>query len=394
MAQDSKYRIDSRIAHAGLDPHANHGIVNPPVYHASTILKPTLAEWNETSKPGYEGYSYGRSGTPTSRAFETAMESLYQCHTAIAVPSGLAAITLAMLGLTKAGDHVLVTDSAYAPTRRLCNQILARYGVSTTYYDPLIGAGIADLIQDNTSVVFTESPGSITLDVQDIPAIVAAAHARGAKVVIDNTWATAVYFNPLVHGVDVVVEAATKYISGHSDVMVGVVMAGGTLGPQLRSLSNNLGYCCGPDDLYLALRGLRTMGVRLARQQETGLLLARWFQQQPEVARVIHPALPGDPGFRLWQRDFCGASGLFSVVFKAMPEAAIAALVDGLQFFGLGASWGGYESLVMPNDPRKIRTATTWDEPGTLLRFHAGLEDPADLLADLEAGFGRLRAVL
>ena len=394
MAQDSKYRIASRIAHAGLDPHANHGIVNPPVYHASTILKPTLAEWNETSKPGYEGYSYGRSGTPTSRAFETAMESLYQCHTAIAVPSGLAAITLAMLGLTEAGDHVLVTDSAYAPTRRLCNQILARYGVSATYYDPLIGAGIADLIQDNTSVVFTESPGSITLDVQDIPAIVAAAHARGAKVVIDNTWATAVYFNPLVHGVDVVVEAATKYISGHSDVMVGVVMAGGTLGPQLRSLSNNLGYCCGPDDLYLALRGLRTMGVRLARQQETGLFLARWFQQQPEVARVIHPALPGDRGFRLWQRDFCGASGLFSVVFKAMPEAAIAALVDGLQFFGLGASWGGYESLVMPNDPRKIRTATTWEEPGTLLRFHAGLEDPADLLADLEAGFGRLRAVL
>jgi cysteine-S-conjugate beta-lyase len=394
MAKDSNHRIASRIAHAGLDPHANHGVVNPPVYHASTILKPTLAEWNETSKPDYAGYSYGRSGTPTSRAFEMACESLYNCHTAVAVPSGLAAITLAMLGLTKAGDHVLVSDSAYAPTRRLCDRILARYGVSATYYDPCVGGDIAGLIRDNTSVVFTESPGSITFEVQDIPAIVTAAHARGARVVIDNTWATAVYFNPFVHGVDVVVEAATKYISGHSDVMIGVVLAGSVLGPQLRSLSNNLGYCCGPDDLYLALRGLRTMGVRLARQQETGLLLARWFEAQAEVARVLHPALPNDPGHALWQRDFCGASGLFSVVFRKMPEAAIAAFVDGLQFFGLGASWGGYESLVMPNDPRKIRSATAWEEPGQLLRFHAGLEDPADLLADLEAGFVRLRAAL
>lgn len=393
MADDSSSRIATRIAHAGLDPHANHGVVNPPVYHASTILKPTLAEWYETYRPGYEGYSYGRSGTPTSRAFETAMESLYRCDTAVAVPSGLAAISLAMLGLTKAGDHVLITDSVYAPTRRLCNQVLARYGVTASYYDPLIGADIAALIQDNTTVVFTESPGSITLEVQDIPAIVAAAHARGAKVVIDNTWGTALHFNPFNHGVDVVVEAATKYVSGHSDVMIGVVMAGETLGPSLRSLSNNLGYCCGPDDLYLALRGLRTMGIRLARQQETGICLARWFQQQPEVARVLHPALPEDPGHGLWQRDFRGACGLFSVVFNPLPDAAIAAFVDGLQYFGLGASWGGYESLVMPNDPRKIRTATRWDDPGTLLRFHAGLEDPADLLADLEAGFARLRAL-
>lgn len=394
MAEDRSTNIATRIAHAGLDPHANHGVVNPPVYHASTILKPSLAEWNATSSPGYQGYSYGRSGTPTSRAFETAMESLYGCDSAVAVPSGLAAITLAMLGLTKAGDHVLITDSVYAPTRRLCGQVLARYGVSASYYDPLIGAGIAGLIQDNTSVVFTESPGSITLEVQDIPAITAAAHARGARVVIDNTWATAVYFNPFVHGVDVVVEAATKYVAGHSDVMIGVVMARDPLGAQLRTLANNLGYCCGPDDLYMALRGLRTMAVRLARQQETGLMLARWFQRQPEVARVIHPGLPEDPGHALWQRDFCGACGLFSVVFQPLPERAVAALVDGLQYFGLGASWGGYESLVMPNDPRRIRTATRWEAPGPLLRFHAGLEEPADLIADLEAGFERLRAAL
>jgi len=394
MTEDRDSHLDTRIVHAGLDPHAHHGIVNPPVYHASTILKPTLAEWEASNRAGYQGYSYGRSGTPTSRAFETAMEQLYHCDTAIAVPSGLAAIALALIGLTKAGDHVLVTDSAYYPTRRLCNTVLARYGVTATYYDPLLGAGIADLIQDNTSLVITESPGSVTFEIQDIPAIVAAAHARGAKVMIDNTWATAVHFNPFVHGVDVVVEAATKYVAGHSDVMVGVTLAGPELGPRLRSLANNLGYCCGPDDLYLALRGLRTISVRLARQQETGLLLARWFSARGEVARVLHPALPDDPGHVLWRRDFCGACGLFSVVSEPLPEAAGAAFVDGLKLFGLGASWGGYESLVMPSDPRKIRSATSWSEPGPLLRFHAGLEDPEDLIADLEAGFIRLNAAL
>jgi cystathionine beta-lyase len=389
---DDLGRIDTRIVHAGLDPHAHHGIVNPPVYHASTILKPTLAEWEQATQPGYQGYNYGRSGTPTSRAFEGAMENLYRCDTAVAVPSGLAAITLPLLALTKAGDHVLVTDSVYSPTRRFCDQVLKRYGVETSYYDPRLGAGIADLIRPNTSLVFTESPGSVTFEMQDIPAIVAAAHRAGAKVVIDNTWATALYFNPFVHGVDVVAEAATKYVGGHSDVMMGVTLAGPEIGPRLRSVYNSLGLSCGPDDLYLALRGLRTIGVRLERQQETGLLLARWFQRRPEVAKVLHPALPDDPGHAIWRRDFSGACGLFSVVFKPLPPGALAALVDGLRYFGLGASWGGYESLVMPNDPRKIRTATAWDEPGPLLRFHAGLEDPADLIDDLEAGFARLNA--
>ena len=394
MGEEQENRIDTRIVHAGLDPHAHHGIVNPPVYHASTILKPTLREWEEANRSGYQGYSYGRSGTPTSRAFETAMESLYQCHTAVAVPSGLAAIALALLGLTKAGDHVLVTDSAYAPTRRLCVSVLARYGVTASFYDPLVGAGIASLMQENTSLVVTESPGSVTFEVQDIPAIVAAAHARGAKVMMDNTWATALHFNPFAHGVDVVVEAATKYVAGHSDVMIGVTLAGEKLGPRLRNLANTLGYCCGPDDLYMALRGLRTLSVRLERQQETGLTLARWFQQRGEVARVLHPGLEEDPGHALWRRDFSGACGLFAIVLKPVPEIAVAAFVDGLKLFGLGASWGGYESLVMPSDPRTIRSATNWTEPGPLLRFHAGLEDPADLIADLEAGFGRLNASL
>jgi cystathionine beta-lyase len=388
--EQPRSRIETFIAHAGLDPHANHGVVNPPVYHASTILKPTLAEWQATERPGYAGYTYGRSGTPTTCAFETAMAGLYGCHTAVAVSSGLGAIALALLTLTKAGDHVLVSDSIYYPCRRLCRKVLAQYGVTVSFYDPLIGAGIADLIRPETVLVSTESPGSLTFEVQDIPAIVAAAHARGVKVMTDNTWATALYFNPFRHGVDVVVEAATKYVSGHSDVMMGVVLAGETLGPKLRVAANNLGYSSAPDDLYLALRGMRTMAVRLQRQQETGLALARWLQARPEVARVLHPGLPDDPGHALWRRDFTGASGLFAMVLKPVGETALAAFVDGLRYFPIGASWGGYESLIMPGNPKAVRSATAWDEPGPLLRLHAGLEDPADLIADLEEGLIRM----
>jgi cystathionine beta-lyase len=392
MSDDRPSRIETLIAHAGLDPHGNHGVVNPPVYHASTILKPTLAEWQATSRPDYAGYTYGRAGTPTTRAFEQAMEWLYDCHTAVALSSGLGAIALALLSLTKTGDHVLVSDSVYYPCRRLCRTVLKQYGVEVSFYDPLIGAGIADLIRPETVLVCTEAPGSLTFEMQDIPAIVAAAHGKGVKVMIDNTWATALYFNPFKHGVDVVVEAATKYVAGHSDVMMGVVLAGPDLGPKLRAAANTLGYCSGPDDLYLALRGLRTMAVRLARQQETGLALAHWLASRPEVARVLHPGLPGDPGHALWRRDFTGASGLFSVVLHPVEEARLAAFVDGLRYFGLGASWGGYESLVMPGDPRSLRSVTSWDDPGPLLRFHAGLEHPGDLIEDLAEGFRRMAA--
>jgi cysteine-S-conjugate beta-lyase len=390
MSADETSKIETRLAHAGRSPHDHHGAVNPPVYHASTILQPSLDAWQATGKPGFDGYSYGRNGTPTTRAFETAMAEIYRADDAVAVSSGLAAITVALTAHTRAGAHVLMSDSAYDPGHKVCDGLLAKYGVETTYYDPTIGAGIAELIRPETTVILTESPGSLTFELQDIPAIVAAAHARGVKVVTDNTWATAVYFNPFDHGVDVVVEAATKYVSGHSDVMIGLVAGRGAEVRLLRQTARLLGNCSGPDDLYLAQRGLRTMAVRLARNQANGLALARWLEARPEVAAVLHPALPSHPQHEIWRRDFRGASGLFSIVLHPVERPALAAFLDGLKLFGIGASWGGYESLILPSDPRALRKATTWTMPGQLLRIHAGLEDPADLIADLEAGFVRL----
>ena len=390
MSTDKPTKIETRLTHAGRRPQDHYGAVNPPVYHASTIVKPSLDAWEAAHKPGFTGYIYGRNGTPTTRAFETAMAEIYGAEDAVAVSSGMAAIAVAMTALTKAGDHVLVTDSAYFPCRKFCDGVLKKYGVATSYYDPTIGAGIAGLIRPETRLIVTESPGSLTFEMPDIPAIVAAAHAQGVKVMTDNTWATALYFNPLDHGVDVVVEAATKYISGHSDVMIGLVAGRGPDTPLLRQTARLLGNCSGPDDLYLAQRGLRTMAVRLARNQANGLALARWLQGRPEVARVLHPALPDHPGHAIWRRDFTGASGLFGVVLHPVARPALAALLDGLTLFGMGASWGGFESLILPADPRALRSATTWDMPGPLLRIHAGLEDPDDLIADLEAGFDRL----
>ena len=389
MSADKSTKIETRLAHAGRAPHENHGAVNPPVYHASTILKPSLDAWEAKHRPAGD-YVYGRYGTPTTHAFETAITDIYGADDAVAVSSGLAAITVALMALTKAGDHVLVTDNAYAPGRGFCDGLLRKFGVATTYYDPTVGAGIAALIRPETTLILTETPGSLTFEMQDIPAIVAAAKTRGVKVMADNTWATALYFNPLDHGVDVVVEAGTKYISGHSDVMIGLLAGRGPATPLLRQTARALGNCSGPDDLYLAQRGLRTMAVRLARNQENGLTLARWLKTRPEVAHVRHPALPDDPGHALWQRDFRGASGLFSIVLHPVERPALAAFLDGLTLFGMGASWGGYESLIIPTDPRPIRTATGWDHAGPLLRIHAGLEDPGDLIADLTAGFERL----
>jgi cysteine-S-conjugate beta-lyase len=390
MSSDDKMKPETRLVHLGRAPHEAHGAVNPPIYRASTILKPTLEAWEETRKPGYTGYKYGMRETPTTRAFETAMAELYGADRCVAVSSGLAAITVAILGLTKAGDHVLVTDSAYEPTRTFCDRLLVRFGVTTEYYDPCIGAGIARLLRPQTSLVFTEAPGSLTFEMQDIPAIVVAAHAGGAKVAIDNTWATALHYNPFDHDVDVVVEATTKYVAGHSDVLMGVVLARGNLGHHLHATAKMLGICCGPEELYLAQRGLRSMAVRLQRSGETGLKLAQWLAGRQEVARILHPARPDDPGHALWQRDFSGTCGLFAMLLHPVPKPALSAFYNGLRLFGIGASWGGYESLVVPAVP--IRTAVPWTEAGPLIRIHAGLEDPDDLIADLAAGFERMAA--
>lgn len=386
---------DTKIVVAGRHPEDNFGIVNPPVYHASTVLHRSLSDLRAAQQARSEGERtvvYGRWGTPTSYALEDAVAALEGGYRCLVYPSGLAAIACAMLAFLKAGDHVLVTDNAYGPTHKFCNGILARFGVETTYYDPLINAGIKDLIRDNTRLVYVESPGSLTFEVQDIPAIAEAAHAAGAVVLMDNTWASPLFYKPFAHGVDVSIQAATKYIVGHSDVMLGTVTATREVWPRLEPTTRELGQTAGPDDIYLAQRGLRTLGVRLRQHMTQGLALAEWFRGRPEVERVMHPALPDDPGHALWRRDFLGASGLFGVTLKPCAEDRVAALVDDLELFGMGASWGGYESLVLVTQPNNFRSARPWPHEGPTLRFHAGLEDVDDLIADLEAGFRRFHA--
>jgi cystathionine beta-lyase len=381
---------ETKVVVSGRDPQATYGYVNPPVYHASTLLYPTA----EDLLAHHARYAYGRKGTPTSEALEQAIAAIEgpACAGVVLLPSGLAAISSALLSVVNAGDHILVSDSVYRPTRHVCNSVLKRLGVAATYYDPLIGGGIAALFQANTKAVFVEAPGSQSFEMQDVPAIAAAAKAHGAVVLMDNTWATPLYFRALDKGVDLSIQAGTKYIGGHSDIMFGTVSANAALWTRLRDTVWALGLCAGPDDIYLALRGLRTMAVRLARHQDSGLRIARWFAERPEVLRVLHPAVPSDPGHDIWKRDFTGASGLFSIVLKPVPEKAVHAFLNTLTLFGMGYSWGGYESLVVPFNCAEYRTATRWEPGGPTLRFHVGLESVEDLIADLERGFAVLAA--
>lgn len=385
-----RMRDATLVTTAGREPERHQGVVNPPVYHASTILFPTL-EAMERARPGQGSY-YGRYGTATTAALEEAVARLEGGHASIAVGSGKTAITSMLLALLRTGDHVLVTDSVYAPTRNFCTGILARCGIETSFYDPGIGGAIGELIRPETRLVFTESPGSLTFEVQDIPAITAAAHAKGCLVAMDNTWASPLYFKPFAHGVDISVQAGTKYVGGHSDLMMGFVTCTEAIHERVRRGVFELATAAAPDDCYLALRGLRTLAVRLERHQASGLRLAAWLQQRPEVLEVRHPALPGDPGHELWKRDFVGASGLFGFILKPCSKQGLAAMLDGLELFGMGWSWGGYESLLIPTRPETCRTATPWTGKGMAMRIHVGLEDPEDLIQDLEAGFDRLRA--
>ncbi|MFP3921356.1 MAG: cystathionine beta-lyase [Dichotomicrobium sp.] len=379
---------ETRLVHSGRDAAEQFGFVNPPIVRGSTVLFPDVAALMSRDAR----YTYGREGTPTIRLLEEAIAELEGGHITRLAPSGLAAISGALLAFVEAGDHILVTDSVYRPTRRFCDRVLRRLGVETEYYDPLIGEGIAALMRDNTRLVFTENPGSQTFEMQDIPAIAGRAHERGAWVLTDNTWATPLFFQPFDHGVDVSIQAATKYIVGHSDAMLGAITANERAAGKLETAHMDLGLCPGPEDCWLGLRGLRTMGVRLARHGQAGLDIARWLAERPEVSRVLHPALPGNPGHDIWKRDYTGTSGLFSVVLHPAPRAAVSAMLDGLELFALGFSWGGFESLVVPFDPSSYRSATVWNAEGPALRFHIGLEDVDDLRRDLAAGFERLNA--
>jgi cysteine-S-conjugate beta-lyase len=374
------------LSSAGRESAHHYGVVNTPVYRASTILYPDMAALDAHAMP----FTYGRKGNPTTRSFEEAICALEGAERATLVPSGLAAVTFAIMAVCEAGDHLLMTDSAYGPSRIFCEKALRRYGIETTFYDPIIGAGIEALFKPNTRAVFCESPGSLTFEVQDVPTIAEVAHRHDAAVLLDNTWATPLHFQPLAKGADLSIQAVTKYIGGHADVMMGYVAAGPRFAKRIEDVHNQFGLYVSGDDAFLALRGLRTLAVRLQRHQETALVLARWLEGRPEVERVLYPALESDPGHTLWNRDFTGACGLFGVVLKPAPKRAVDAMIDGLKHFGLGFSWGGYESLLVPSILH--RTAAPFAAKGPLIRIHAGLEDPQDLIADLTAGLERLKA--
>jgi cystathionine beta-lyase len=382
-----QYRERTRLVHAGRDPFDQHGFVNTPIYRGSTVLYPTV----DDLKHRRGRYSYGTKGTPTTEALEAAWSALAGAAGTVLTPSGLAAVTVGLMACVKSGDHLLVTDSVYRPTRHFCETVLKRFGVETTYYDPLLGADIEALMRPNTTAVLTEAPGSQSFEMQDIPAIAEVAHRHGACVLMDNTWATPLLFPPHAHGVDIAIEAGTKYLSGGSDLLLGLTSANERWWRPLRDTFDAFAMCAGPEDVFLGLRGLRTMSLRLREHERQGLEMARWLAARPEVERVLHPALESDPGHAIWKRDFKGASGLFSVILKPASDAALAAMLDGLELFGMGYSWGGFESLVIPFDCREYRTATKWDAAGPALRLHIGLEDTDDLKADLHAGFARLR---
>jgi cysteine-S-conjugate beta-lyase len=372
------------------DPRLGGGVVNPPVWRASTILQPDVAtlEAREAGET-HDQFFYGRRGTPTVWALADALTGMEPgAAGTLLYPSGVAAIAGGLLALLVPGDHLLMVDSAYGPTRSLCDGLLKQMGIRTTYYAPEIGPDIASLITPETRVIFLESPGSLTFEVQDIPAITAAARARGITTMLDNTWATPLFFPALSHGVDVTMMSLTKYVGGHSDAMMGSLTMTPALWPRLRHTAFQLGQSVSPDDCALMLRGLRTLEVRIRRSGESSIAVAQWLAAHPAVGTVLHPALPGHAGHTLWQRDFSGTSGLFAFTLKGGDKAARARLIDALSLFGIGYSWGGYESLVVPSDP--TRSAMPWQADGPLIRLSIGLEDPADLIADLARGFAAI----
>ena len=383
---------DTKLTHAGSHPEDQFGVVNPPVYHASTVSQESMATFAKSRENPDTSFIYGRHGTPTSRAFEEAVAILEGGDKCISVGSGLSAICTAMLAFVEQGDHVLVCDNAYSPTRSLSEKFLRRFGVETSYYDPLIGAGIKDHFRPNTKVVYVESPGSHSFEVQDIPAITSECRRFGIRVVMDNTWSAGYFFKPFDYGVDVSVQAATKYFVGHSDAMLGSVTTKNENFEAIRNSARLLGYHAPPDDAYLGLRGMRTLAARIKRHEKNALKVAEWLKGRQEVVDLRHPAFPSCPGHDNWKRDFSGSSGLFSVLLKEGSDDAVATLIDGLELFALGASWGGYESLVLRT--QLTRSVTDWNPDTPCVRFHIGLEDPEDLITDLSAGLDRYKAAI
>ena len=392
MAEDNgsatRHGLETIVTHVGRNPREHWGYVNTPVYRGSTIVFPTL-DALESTEPRFD---YGRTGNPSSAAVEELVSQLEGAAGTVLAPSGLSAISLALMTVLRSGDEVLITDSAYQPTRRVSDGFLTRMGITVRYFDPCAGGTVEGLFTDRTRAVFVESPGSLTFEIQDLPAIAKAAQARDIAVIADNSWATPIFHNPLALGADIVVHAGTKMFVGHSDTMFGTASANSKWFGTLKDTHLRLGLCASPDDCFMAARGLRTLALRMREHSERSTALASWMQGQPGVHRVIHPALPTHPDHAVFQRDFRGAGSVFSVLLEPKPRAALAAMVDGFELFGMGWSWGGYESLCLPIHPEKARTATRWDAPGPVLRLHTGLEALADLKADLAAALERYRA--
>ena len=386
-----KTKLDTRLIHTGSDPINQKGAINPPVYRASTVIFPTVQAMEDAQKKKFDTTFYGVHGTPTTFALEDAMTELEGGYRAVSVSSGLAAITTALITFLKSGDHLLMVDSVYGPTRNFCDTTLRNFGITTTYYDPLIGEKIKNLIKTETKVIFTESPGSYTFEIQDIPAIVNVAHKHDIKVMIDNTWSAGYYFKPFDHDVDISIQATTKYQAGHADVILGHIIAQTEQDwLKLKITTGALGQAVSPDVCYLALRGVRTLSVRIEEHQKNAIEVANWLNKRPEVETVLHPAFPSCPGHEIWQRDFIGSSGLFSIVLKDFSMEQVNAMLNDMDYFAMGFSWGGYESLIVPCDPTKLRSATKWNASGPLLRIHVGQEDVQDLIQDLERGLSRL----
>lgn len=378
----------TRVTHSGRNKDIAGPFVNPPVVHASTVLFDSVDDMQHRR----QRYVYGRRGTPTSEGLELAVQDLEGSDGAVLCPSGLAAAAVALLACLGAGDRILIVDCVYGPVRHLAGTLLKQLGVETVYFDPAIGAGIEAMLTANTKAVYLEAPGSLTFEMQDVPAIAEVAHRHGVTVLFDNTWATPLGFRALDFGVDLSIIAATKYLVGHSDAMLGTVAGRGEVWQKVKDTHGALGMHVGPDDVFLGLRGVRTLAVRLERHAQSALTIAKWLEGRPEVARVLYPPLPSDPGHALWKRDMSGAAGLLGIVFAGWSETRAAAFIDHLTLFGIGASWGGFESLAILAHPAPIRSATRWQPVGATIRLHIGLEDPDDLMADLDAAFAHVAA--
>ncbi len=389
ISKETRQKLKTRtlLAHAGRNPEEQFGFVNMPAYRGSTVIYPDAA----AIRKGTMRFVYGTKGTPSTEALENAWSELSGAAGTVIAPSGLAAITLALMAAVKAGDHILVTDSAYRPTRNFCEGFLKPMGVETSYFDPYAGASVANLFRPNTTAIVLEAPGSQSFEMNDVPAIAQVAHEQQICVIMDNTWATPIFFPPHERGVDLAIEAGTKYLSGHSDILLGLVSATPQWLPKLRRVYDLFAMTPGPEDVFLALRGLRTMELRLREAERQGLEMARWLATRPEVKEVLHPALPSHPGHDIWRRDFSGSSGLFSIILHPAPDSAVDALLDALELFAMGYSWGGYESLIIPFDCKPYRTATQWNPGGPALRLQIGLEHIDDLKADLDRGFAALK---